>query len=88
MKYPESKAQLFVSLLRRLEAIANDHSDISIKSVSLYMVVLRVVYADSAYYDPDGEKNLPKIPVHPIGYDDAKIFLEYVAAISLPSEPI
>ncbi|KAI0241238.1 Glutamate carboxypeptidase 2 [Lamellibrachia satsuma] len=41
---------------------------------------------DSAYYEPDGEKNLPKIPVHPIGYDDAKIFLEQLGGEEAPED--
>ena len=32
--------------------------------------------ADSAYYLPDGEATLLQIPVHPIGFDDAKTFLQ------------
>ena len=35
-----------------------------------------VHFADSAYYLPNGEEKLLKNPVHPIGFDDAKIFME------------
>ncbi|KAI0241236.1 Glutamate carboxypeptidase 2, partial [Lamellibrachia satsuma] len=33
---------------------------------------------ESAYYLPNGEEKLLKIPVHPIGFDDAKIFMENI----------
>jgi len=38
--------------------------------------IILMIFSDSAYRIPLADAGLLKIPVHPIGYDDARALLE------------
>jgi len=60
--------------------VVRDFSDYCIAcAIKLINCMRLLLYTDSAFRLNVSEANLPRIPAHPIGYDDARVLLGYVS---------